>query len=73
MSATSKWMGISSRYQARVAARLLRGLAPGDVLLLHDGSALTDAGNRVTLEALPRVLDGLAARGLRSVPLGGTS
>ncbi|HBL30492.1 MAG TPA: polysaccharide deacetylase family protein [Acidobacteria bacterium] len=61
------------RDPARVAARLLRGLAPGDVLLLHDGSALTDAGNRVTLEALPRVLDGLAARGLRSVPLGGTS
>lgn len=55
----------------RVAARLLRGLAPGDVLLLHDGSALAEGGNRVALEALPRVLDGLAARGLRSVPLGG--
>ena len=55
---------------ARVAARLLRGLAPGDVLLLHDGSALSDGGNRVALDSLPRVLDGLAARGLRSVPLG---
>ena len=55
----------------RVAARLLRGLAPGDVLLLHDGSALSGGGNRVALEVLPRVLDGLAARGLRSVPLGG--
>jgi peptidoglycan/xylan/chitin deacetylase (PgdA/CDA1 family) len=54
----------------RVAARLLRGLAPGDVLLLHDGSAISAGGNRVALEALPSVLDGLAARGLRSVPLG---
>jgi peptidoglycan-N-acetylglucosamine deacetylase len=54
---------------AKVAERLLRGLAPGDVLLLHDGSALTGGGNRVALEALPRLLDGLAARGVYSVPL----
>lgn len=54
----------------RIAARLLRDLAPGDVLLLHDGSTLRDGGNPVILEALPRVLDGLAASGLRSVPLG---
>src|SRR5215213_4038559 len=54
---------------AKVAERLLRGLAPGDVLLLHDGSTLRDGGNRVTLEALPRVLDGLASRGMRSVPI----
>ncbi len=55
----------------RVAARLLCGLAPGDVLLLHDGSALSGGGNRVALEALPRVLAGLSARGVRSVSLGG--
>src|SRR5215210_2043673 len=55
---------------AKIADRLLRGLAPGDVLLLHDGSTLRDGGNRVALEALPRVLDGLASRGMRSVPLG---
>jgi peptidoglycan/xylan/chitin deacetylase (PgdA/CDA1 family) len=54
----------------KIAARLLRGLAPGDVLLLHDGSTLHDGGNPVVLEALPRVLDGLSSRGLRSVPLG---
>jgi peptidoglycan-N-acetylglucosamine deacetylase len=54
----------------RVAARLLRDLEPGDVLLLHDGSALSDRGNRLVLEALPPVLDGLSRRGLRSVPLG---
>src|SRR6266545_1538526 len=58
------------RDPAKVAARLLDGLEPGDVLLRHDGSALSDGGNRVVLEALPRVLDGLSRRGLRSVPLG---
>jgi peptidoglycan/xylan/chitin deacetylase (PgdA/CDA1 family) len=55
---------------AAIAHRLLGGLAPGDILLLHDGRA-TDppAGNPVVLEVLPRVLDALAARGLRSVPI----
>ncbi len=55
---------------AAIARRLLGGLAPGDILLLHDGRA-TDppAGNPVVLEVLPRVLDALAAQGLRSVPI----
>jgi peptidoglycan/xylan/chitin deacetylase (PgdA/CDA1 family) len=54
----------------RVANRLLSGLEAGDVLLLHDGpsAARTPAGRPVVLEALPRVLDGLAARGLTAVP-----
>ncbi len=59
------------RDPAKVASRLLRDLRPGDVLLLHDGSTLSGGGNRVALEALPRVLDGLSRRGQRSVPLGG--
>ncbi len=57
------------RDPVKVAERLLRGLRAGDVLLLHDGSALRDGGNPLVLDALPRVLDGLAAAGLRSVPL----
>lgn len=52
-----------------ILRRLLRGLAPGDVLLLHDGLALTGGGNPVVLEVLPRLLDTLAARGLRAVPM----
>jgi len=53
-----------------VARRLLHGLAAGDILLLHDGSTLRErGGNRQVLEILPRVLDALAARGLRSVPI----
>ena len=55
----------------KIARRLLRGLAAGDVLLLHDGSTVRGSGgNPHVLEALPRVLDGIAARGLRPVPLG---
>jgi peptidoglycan/xylan/chitin deacetylase (PgdA/CDA1 family) len=56
---------------ARVAGRLLQGLTPGDVLLLHDGPTVqrTAAGVPVVLEALPRVLDGIASRGLSAVPL----
>ncbi len=51
------------RRPARVAARLLKGLSPGDVVLLHDGSAARDAhGRPVVLEVLPRLLDALATR-----------
>ena len=58
------------REPAHVARRLVRRLAAGDVLLLHDGSAARDRhGRPVVLEALPRILDAIAARGLRSVPL----
>jgi peptidoglycan-N-acetylglucosamine deacetylase len=49
-----------------IVRRLLGGLAPGDILLLHDGRS-SGGGNPVVLEALPRVLDALAARSLRSV------
>jgi len=55
---------------AAIAQRLLRGLAAGDILLLHDGSTVRHrGGNTVVLEVLPRVLDALAARGLRSAPI----
>jgi peptidoglycan-N-acetylglucosamine deacetylase len=53
-----------------VAERLLHGLAPGDVLLLHDGhSARTPGGTPVVLEVLPRVLDAVQLQGLRPVTL----
>ena len=54
---------------AAIARRLLDGLAPGDILLLHDGLALREGGNPVVLEVLPRILEALAARGLKSVPV----
>ena len=55
---------------ARVAARLGRGLRAGDILLLHDGSSARDpSGRPVVLEALPRVLEEMGRRGLRSEAL----
>jgi peptidoglycan-N-acetylglucosamine deacetylase len=60
-----------SRDPPVVVARLTRQVASGDILLLHDGSsAKDDAGRPVVLEALPRLLEALAARGLlaRSIP-----
>ena len=55
---------------ARVLQRLTRGLAAGDVLLLHDGMhARTDARAPLVLAVLPALLEHLAARGLRSVSL----
>jgi peptidoglycan/xylan/chitin deacetylase (PgdA/CDA1 family) len=55
---------------AVVLARLTRGLAAGNILLMHDGnSTLTAAGQPVILTALPRLLDAGKAAGLRFVTL----
>jgi len=54
----------------RVLRRLLRDLAAGDVLLLHDGHTARDRhGRPVVLEVLPPLLDALAESDLRAVPL----
>ncbi len=54
----------------RVLQRLTRGLAPGDILLLHDGhAALTPDGQPVILATLPLLLDTFKAQQLRPVTL----
>jgi len=54
----------------RVTNRLLRGLRPGAILLMHDGNAARTAGGTpVILEALPAVLAAASAAGLRFVTL----
>ena len=58
------------RDPARVAARLVDGLAPRDILLLHDGhAARTEHGAPVILEALPLVIESCRATGLVPVTL----
>lgn len=53
-----------------VLRRLTRGLAAGDILLLHDGDpARTREGVPVVLEVLPRLLEKIEACGLKPVPL----
>ncbi len=49
-----------------VLARLSRGLAAGDVLVLHDGGP---SGGHAAVQALPRLLETIADRGLRAVSL----
>jgi len=53
---------------ARVYARLTRGLAAGDILMLHDGRQQA-AGAPVVLTVLPLLLERLRAMGLESVTL----
>jgi peptidoglycan/xylan/chitin deacetylase (PgdA/CDA1 family) len=54
----------------RVLGRLANGLAAGDVLLLHDGVTVRKRrGEPTVLAVLPRLLDLLAERGLKSVSL----
>lgn len=53
-----------------VARRIVANAVAGDVLLLHDGNAARDReGRPVALAALALILDGLAQRGLRALPL----
>ncbi|WP_398304431.1 polysaccharide deacetylase family protein [Zoogloea sp.] len=55
---------------ASVLARLTRGLAGGDILLLHDGNAArTPTGQAVILEVLPALLARIRAAGLTPVCL----
>ena len=54
----------------QVLQRLTRGLAAGDILLMHDGhAALTPEGQPVILATLPLLLDTLKAERLRPVTL----
>jgi peptidoglycan/xylan/chitin deacetylase (PgdA/CDA1 family) len=53
-----------------VYRRLASPLQDGDILLLHDGNAARSRGGKpVILEVLPRLLDALAAKRLRTVTL----
>jgi peptidoglycan/xylan/chitin deacetylase (PgdA/CDA1 family) len=69
---TRRGFDIVEKDPEAVTRRLLRGrreISAGDVLLLHDGSAMKGGGNPVVLDVLPRVLEELGTRGLRPVPL----
>jgi peptidoglycan/xylan/chitin deacetylase (PgdA/CDA1 family) len=54
----------------RVLARLTRGMAAGDIVLLHDGHAgRTPGGQPVVLDVLPRLLAQASSLGLRATTL----
>ena len=55
---------------ASVASLVLRDLGPGGIVLLHDADDYSVPGSwRATVAALPRILDAIGARGLRTVTL----
>lgn len=70
VSWTRRGFDTVTRDGATVAARLVRGLRGGDILLLHDSNSARDARHRpVILDTLPRVLDQMDRQRLRSEAL----
>ena len=63
------WMGLASQSVAGAARRVLDGLVPGEIVLMHLGSAR----DRSTIDshALPRIIRAVRARGYRFVTLAG--
>jgi peptidoglycan/xylan/chitin deacetylase (PgdA/CDA1 family) len=63
------WMGLASESVAGAARRVLDGLVPGEIVLMHLGSAR----DRSTIDshALPRIIRAVRARGYRFVTLAG--
>jgi peptidoglycan/xylan/chitin deacetylase (PgdA/CDA1 family) len=67
---TRRGFDTRERDAARVLQRLTRGLAAGDILLLHDGNAARDAqGRPVILDVLPALLAALRRERLVAVTL----
>lgn len=58
--------GVSAADPKRVAARVKRGLADGAIVLMHDAAEREDR-EPASVEALPAILDAMAARGLAGV------
>lgn len=67
---TRRGFDTTRRDPDQVLRRLSRGLAAGDLLLLHDGhAACTPGGQPVVIEVLPRLLDACQVHQLRPVTL----
>lgn len=70
VSWTRRGFDAADGHAGRVGRRLVRGLAAGDILLLHDGSAARDpAGAAVSPAALRMLLEAARSHGLASVTL----
>jgi peptidoglycan-N-acetylglucosamine deacetylase len=54
---------------ARISARVVDRLAPGSIVLLHDGDSGCKTDRRRTVAALPGIITGAGARGLDVAPL----
>jgi peptidoglycan/xylan/chitin deacetylase (PgdA/CDA1 family) len=66
---TLGWKGTSGGIGTQtVTARVLDGLQPGEIVLMHIGSN-PDDGSTLDADALPQVIDGISAAGYRFVTL----
>lgn len=63
------WMGLASQTVAGAARRVLDGLVPGEIVLMHLGSARDHS--TIDSHALPRIIRAVRARGYRFVTLAG--
>ncbi|WP_118179975.1 polysaccharide deacetylase family protein [Paraburkholderia phosphatilytica] len=67
---TRRGFDTRTREPATITRRLLNGLAPRDILLVHDGHPARDAAGRaVVLDVLPAVLEAASAAQLRFTTL----
>ena len=70
VSWTRRGFDTVDREPNRVLLRLTKDLAPGEILLLHDGSVARESdGTPVVLDVLPRLLDVVEEMGLVAGPL----
>ena len=58
-----------TRSAKQIAHEVLRRVVPGSIILLHDGDSEGKQDRRETVVALPLIIEGLRARGLKVVPL----
>jgi peptidoglycan/xylan/chitin deacetylase (PgdA/CDA1 family) len=60
----------SAHDPGHLADRIVAKARPGSIIDLHDGlDGRVDVDRTILVDALPRILDGLAAKGLRPVRL----
>jgi peptidoglycan/xylan/chitin deacetylase (PgdA/CDA1 family) len=57
------------RNAAEIARRVLGRARAGSIILLHDGDSENKSDRRATVAALPLIIEGLRAKGLRVAPL----
>jgi peptidoglycan/xylan/chitin deacetylase (PgdA/CDA1 family) len=65
------WMGSGSQTVAGAVRRVIDGLLPGEIVLMHIGSSRD--GSTIDTHALPGVIRGVRARGYRFVTLKGVA
>lgn len=72
VAAKDDFTGERQKSPERIADRVLRSLHPGAIILMHDGS-LTGKGvdKSASVEAAPRIIDGLKSRGYELVTVPG--